>query len=111
MFGENYLLNQRVAKVVGNTGVPRSFTYWTFSNGTTQKELENLAYGVAQLNLSPIKLGKREFLRPSPMVLNLFGKMADPMFQLITTLNLEIVQLSQARDLLLPRLMNGEITI
>ena len=45
------------------------------------------------------------------MVLNLFGKMADPMFQLITTLNLEIVQLSQARDLLLPRLMNGEITI
>ena len=111
VFGENYLLNQRVAKVVVNTGVPRSFTYWTFSNGTTQKELDNLAYGVAQLNLSPIKLGKREFLRPSPMVLDLFGKMADPMFQLITNLNLEIVQLSHARDLLLPRLMNGEVAV
>ena len=111
VFGENYLLNQRVAKVVGNTGVPQSFTYWTFSNETTQKELENLAYGVAQLNLSPVKLEEREFLRPSPMVLDLFGKIADPIFQLITTLNLEIVQLSQARDLLLPRLMNGEIAV
>ena len=111
MFGKNYLLNQRVAKVVGNTGVPRSFTYWTFSNRTTQKELENLAYGVAQLNLSPVKLGEREFLRPSQKVLDLFEKKADPIFQLITTLNLEIVQLSQARNLLLPRLLNGEIAV
>ena len=111
VFGENYLLNQRVAKVVGNSNMPRSFTYWTFSNETTQKELENLAYGVAQLNLSPVKLGEREFLRPSSMVLELFGKLTEPIFQQITTLNLEIVQLSQARDLLLPRLMNGEIAV
>ena len=111
VFGENYLLNQRVAKVVGNTDIPRSFTYWTFSNETIQKELENLAYGVAQLNLSPVKLGEREFLKPSPIVLELFGKIADPIFQQIITLNLEIVQLSQSRDLLLPRLMSGEIPI
>ena len=111
VFGENYLLNQRVAKVVGNSGVPRSFTYWTFSNATTQKELENLAYGVAQLNLSPVKLGEYKFLSPSPIVLNQFRKIADPLLQLITTLNSEIVQLSQARDLLLPRLMNGEIAV
>ena len=111
VFGRDYLLNQRVAKVVGNAGVPRSFTYWTFSNEATQKELENLAYGVAQLNLSPVKLGKCEFLKPSPMVLEVFGKITDPIFQQITTLNLEVAQLSQARDLLLPRLMNGEISI
>ena len=111
VFGENYLLNQRVAKVVGNTGVPRSFTYWSFSNNTTQKELENQAYGVAQLNLSPVELAKRGLLRPSPMMLESFGKMADPIFDQIMILNLEIVKLSQARDLLLPRLMNGEITV
>ena len=109
VFGKNYLLNQRIAKVVGNSGIPRSFTYWTFSNETTQKDLANLAYGVAQLNLSPVKLGEREFLKPSPMVLELFGKIADPIFQQITTLNLEIVQLSQARNRLLPRLMRGEV--
>ena len=61
VFGKNYLLNQRVAKVVGNTGISPSFTYWTFSNEKTQKELENLAYGVAQLNLSTVKLCEHEF--------------------------------------------------
>ena len=111
VFGENYLLNQRVAKVVSNPGIPKSFTYWTFSNETTQKELDNLAYGVAQPNLSPIKLGKREFLKPSSMLLGLFEKNADPIFQQITVLNLEIAQLTQARDLLLPRLMNGEVVV
>ena len=111
VFGKNCLLNQRVAKVVSNLGIPKSFTYWTFSNETTQKELANLAYGVAQLNLSLVKLGKREFLKPSSLLLGLFEKIADPIFQQITMLNLEIVQLTQARDLLLPRLMNGEVVI
>ena len=109
--GKNCLLNQRVAKVVSNLGIPKSFRYWTFSNETTQKELANLAYGVAQLNLSLVKLGKREFLKPSSLLLGLFEKIADPIFQQITMLNLEIVQLTQARDLILPRLMNGEVVI
>ena len=111
VFGENYLLNQRVAKVVGNGNIPKSFTYWTFSNETTQKELENLAYGVAQLNLSPVKLGKRKLLKPPSALVVLFGAIADPIFRQITTLNLETAQLIQARDLLLPRLMSGEVAV
>jgi len=47
VFGNNYLLNQRVAKVCGKEGVSDQFAYWTFSNPDTQKKLENLAYGVA----------------------------------------------------------------
>ncbi len=111
VFGNNYLLNQRVAKVVGNSGISRSFTYWTFSNETIQKELENLAYGVAQLNLSPVKLGKIEFLKPSRKLLELFEKMTAPIFQQIITLNLQIDQTTQARDLLLPRLLNGVVSV
>ena len=111
VFGKNYLLNQRVAKVVGNSGIPKSFVYWTFSNEATQKELENLAYGVAQLNLSTTKLGKHKFLRPPLMTMELFAKVAEPIFQQICTLNLEISRLAQARDLLLPRLMEREFVI
>ncbi len=111
MFGENYLLNQRVAKVVGSGGIPNTFTYWTFSNETTQKELENLAYGAAQLNLSPVNLGKRKLLKPPLSLLVLFAKTADPLFRQITSLNLQTAQLSQARELLLPRLMSGEVTV
>ena len=111
VYGENYLLNQRVAKIIGKSGVPYSFVYWTFSNEETQKQLENLAYGVAQLNLSPVKLGEREFIKPSSTLLRLFADIAEPMFQQICTLNLQTQQLCKARDLLLPRLMNGEVAV
>ncbi len=111
VLGENYLLNQRVAKVVGNSDIPRAFTYWTFSNDTTQKELENLAHGVAQLNISPVKLSDREFLSPPTMVLESFAEIGEPILQQIISLNLGIMQLTQARDLLLPRLMSGEVAV
>jgi len=89
VYGADYLLNQRVAKVVGKPGIPVSFVYWTFSNDMTQKELENLAYGVAQLNLSPVKLGEREFIEPPRMILDLFADTAQPIFSQICTLNLQ----------------------
>ena len=111
VFGESYLLNQRVAKVVGSTDIPKSFAYWTFSNEPTRRKLENLAHGAAQSNLSPVTLGNREFIKPESIVLDLFGKIADPIFWQITTLNLVIVQLNRARDLLLPRLMSGKLTV
>jgi len=111
VFGENYFLNQRVAKIVGIPELPRSFTYWTFSNEATQKDLENLAYGVAQLNLSPVNLGKRDFVKPSSTLLEFFAETADPIFEQICTLNLQTMELAKARDLLLPRLMNGELTV
>jgi type I restriction enzyme S subunit len=111
VYGDGYLLNQRVAKIVGTSEVPRSFTYWTFSNEVTQKKLNSLAYGVAQLNLSPIKLGNCEFVKPASLLLDLFAKMADPIFEQICTLNLCAHELAKARDLLLPRLMNGEVVV
>jgi type I restriction enzyme S subunit len=111
VYGENYLLNQRVAKIVGKPGISRSFVYWTFSNETTQKELGNLAYGVAQLNLSPVKLGEREFVKPTSTLLSLFTEIAEPIFEQICTLNLQVNELTKARDLLLPRLMTGEIEV
>jgi type I restriction enzyme S subunit len=109
-YGENFLLNQRVAKIVGKD-IPRSFVYWTFSSDASQRELENLAYGVAQLNLSPVKLGEQEFLRPSSMLLEMFAEICEPVFQQICTLNLSNQQLTKARDLLLPKLMNGEVAV
>ena len=93
----------------GNT--PRSFVYWTFSNEASQREFENLAYGVAQLNLSPLKLAEREFIKPSVTLITLFDEVAEPILRQLCKLNLQNVQLAEARDLLLPRLMNGEIAV
>lgn len=47
---------------------------------------------------------------PEPLM-NRFDTLTQPIFQQITTLNRQNHELAQARDLLLPRLMNGEIEL
>lgn len=109
VYGENYLLNQRVAKLVPGELVPPSFVYWTFSLREMQQRLENLAYGVAQKNLSPVQLGEQPFILPFRKHLILFDSNVKEIFSLISQLNTVNCKLAKARDLLLPRLMNGEI--
>jgi len=111
VFGDNYLLNQRVAVIVPNEGVPITYAYWFFKDTNTQHKLENLSYGVAQQNLSTNTLGEQEYLRPAFRILLLFDFYLRDTFNLICNLNIFKQKLKQARDLLLPRLMSGEIAI
>ena len=52
----------------------------------------------------------REFLLPSDHLLRAFDSIAEPLFNQISLLLRKNENLSRARDLLLPRLMNGEVT-
>ena len=111
VYGENYLLNQRVAKIEAKKSIPKSFIYWMFDNPIMQKRIENLSFGSAQQNLSPIKLGEQTVIIPPDPLLELFD-------EIVSLINIEIIQLliqnqklTQARDLLLPRLMSGEIEV
>jgi type I restriction enzyme, S subunit len=111
VYGGNYLLNQRVAKVEPKTTIPKSFAYWMFNDSMMQKRIENFSSGSAQQNLSPVKLGEQKVILPPMPLLESFDK-------LTSLINIEIIQLlnqnqklAQARDLLLPRLMNGTIEV
>lgn len=109
--GENYLLNQRVAKIEGRLGISKPFVYWSFSNPRTMKELENLASGVAQLNLSPVKLSAKAFVKPKHEIIDEFCRTTQPMFENILSLQKQNQVLTKARDMLLPRLMDGRIAV
>jgi type I restriction enzyme S subunit len=50
-------------------------------------------------------------LIPPRPLLDLFSESAEPIFQQIKVLHTQNQKLRAARDLLLPRLMSGEITI
>ena len=108
---KTYLLNQRVAKIAPKLGIPITYAYWKFRDPETQKTIQSLAYGVAQLNLSPVKLAQLELVHPAKEILALFNEYTLPIFQQICTLNLSNIVLRNARDLLLPRLMSGEIRV
>ena len=106
--GEDYLLNQRVAKLKSNIPV---FTYCLFRSKEMFDEMNNLANGAAQQNLSPIRTGKIQILFPTDDLIQSFEKTVQPIIDRIAVLNKEILVSIQARDRLLPKLMSGELEV
>jgi type I restriction enzyme, S subunit len=111
VIGDGYLLNQRVAKLVPTNDTPSSFCYFMFRSDEMKGQLSAISYGVAQQNLSPVKMGTLPFKIPSASLLRMFSDFAEPLVQQSIILKLQNQKLRAARDLLLPRLMSGELAV
>ena len=86
---------------------------WTLYLGlnASQAEITGMQQGAAQPHVYPKQL-ERLVLPVAPGSLgNLFEEGVDASFRLISNLERQNDALAQARDLLLPRLMNGEIAV
>ena len=106
--GKNYLLNQRVAKLA--TGF-KAFTYCLFRSRDMFIEVNNLANGAAQQNVSPIRIGEMKILLPNSELLQEFESIVFKSIARIISLQSQLRLLAEARDRLLPKLMSGEITV
>jgi type I restriction enzyme S subunit len=73
--------------------------------------LINLSQGAAQNNISQAIIKSYPMLFPNQFLIEIFTETIKPIFDQIKNLYLQNIKLSQARDLLLPRLMNGEIAV
>ena len=106
--GNNYLLNQRVAKL--QSDIP-AFTYCLFRSSDMFDAMNNLANGAAQQNLSPIRTGKISILFPADNLLEEFERIVGSMISKMLSLIKQCDLLIQSRDRLLPKLMSGEIEV
>ena len=106
--GKNYLLNQRVAKLATDY---KAFAYCLFRSRDMFIEVNNLANGAAQQNVSPIRIGEMKILLPNNELLQEFESIARKSIARIISLQSQIRLLTEARDRLLPKLMSGEIAI
>lgn len=106
--GYNYLLNQRVAKL--QTLHP-AYAYCMFRSKEMLNKMTALSNGVAQQNLSPIRAEKIRILIPSSNLLFQFKNIVEPIISQIILLNNQITFACEARDRLLPELMDGEIEV
>ncbi len=64
-----------------------------------------------QTELSPAAIGQSVVVQPSHALLEQFEMSVDPIYKQVTNLAAQNQKLRAARDLLLPRLMSGEITV
>ena len=106
--GKNYLLNQRVAKLATDY---KAFTYCLFRSRDMFIEVNNLANGAAQQNVSPIRIGEMKILLPNSELLQEFESIVFKSIARIISLQSQLRLLTEARDRLLPKLMSGEITV
>lgn len=74
-------------------------------------ELTQLRSGTAQPQLTIAGLIGVKLKLPTTETLIVFNKIIDPVYNLIFTIEKQNSKLREARDILLPRLMNGEINV
>ncbi len=111
VYWNNYLLNQRVAKLELKNKNYYAFVYLLFRSKLMKYKMENLANGVAQQNLSPIQLGKTQIVIPNATLIFKFNYLVKPILDQILNLQLQNQNLKQTRDLLIPRLVTGKLNV
>lgn len=106
-----YFLNQRVGVVRGNDIFNELYLNCIFLQDDMQNTLNSKGYGSAQPNISTTDIENIEIPIPEENELKDFYKVCNPIYNKLI-LNSEQNQcLIKLRDILLPKLMNGEIDL
>ena len=111
VYGENYLLNQRVAKLSPKKDNLYSFVYTLFRSDSMKNAMNSLANWVAQQNLSPVQLSEKTIKIPPQQTLKNFNNQVKPILDEILNLQLQNQNLKQTRDLLIPQLVSGKLDV
>ncbi|HKB89447.1 MAG TPA: restriction endonuclease subunit S [Opitutaceae bacterium] len=106
-----FLLNQRVSKLAPVEAFDWAMTYCMFREPEMRVKLEQLSNGVAQQNLSPVLASKMEFARAPRELRQQSATVVEPMVRRIVQLHSTIQNLRRTRDLLLPRLLSGQVEL
>ena len=97
--------------VLTATQVPFTFLYFATTTDDFVAFLTNNATGAAYPAVTATTFEKAELLIPSALLLNEFGEATIPMSEQIHTLQRQIQNLRRTCDLLLPRLLAGQIDV
>ena len=97
--------------VLSATEVPFTWFYLLVTTDKFVGHLVNHATGAGYPAVRPDDFERATVALPPTVLLNFFHESTESKFRLVSKLERQIEKLSQARDFLLPRLMNGEIAV
>lgn len=89
--------------------VGQNLLYFWVAQDETRQHIANLNANTAQPGVSQGKMKTLTFAQPQQSIAHLFNETVEPVVRQIFLLARENRMLSQARDLLLPRLMKGDV--
>ncbi|MDE0426660.1 MAG: restriction endonuclease subunit S [Candidatus Poribacteria bacterium] len=102
-----FWVNNHTHVVQGKAPISTNFLYLFMSNVVISGHVT----GTAQPKINQQNLNRIPVISPPQSVLEKFNQMIEPNFNNIVALNLKNVNLQQTRDLLLPKLISGEIDV
>jgi type I restriction enzyme, S subunit len=76
-----------------------------------QDAIFGMQHGAAQPHVYPKDIARLEVLEPTEKIKKEYNRYVEKQYEFIKILNKKNIQLAKARDLLLPRLMNGDIAV
>lgn len=100
--------NQQINSVVCSNDFHKYYLYFAikgYFEGAKAKTGNTFA------NMNKGDFSSINILEPSSQKLELYYSKVDPLFKRIKSNSLEVFQLTQLRDWLLPMLMNGQVTV
>ena len=107
---EDCQTNQQINSVVVANSVSREFLFLRLQDA--KQTLENLgANGATMGNVNKGKFKAMKIVCPPDNLLARYHRLVEPMFSEILSLFRHIQTLSQTRDLLLPRLLSGQVAL
>ena len=109
--GEEAIYSMDLVKAVPKDGVDLSWFYGLLRFSRFSAEVREEATGATVLHLKPKHIEAWTATVPSALLRGLFSEQLGAILDQIDNLELQDEKLAQARDLLLPRLMNGEIAV
>ncbi len=107
----SFYLNQRVGIFKPTVEKAELFLFCFFNEPSAKNAVESLASGAAQPNISGGQIESIKLLYPKIETVTEFGNSIKSHFELIWNLKEQNTKLREARDILLPRLMNGQIEV
>lgn len=96
--------------VIKNNKINRVFLYCLVKSKRIQNTIENFATGTTILHAGK-SIKHMNFVLPDEKTMIQFNKIGEPIFLKILENKLEIDKLTKLRDILLPKLMSGEINV
>ncbi len=107
----SFYLNQRVGIFKPKIENAELFLFCFFNEPSAKNAVESLASGAAQPNISGGQLESIKLYYPKFEIVTEFGNSIKSHFELIWNLKEQNTKLREARDILLPKLMNGQIEV
>ena len=106
---EDGLLNQHLFKVIPGEGISREFVLQSILK--TLDEFSNLTTGSTMKHIQRGKLREVKVNVPPTELMEQYRNISEPIREQILNVKRQMILLREARDRLLPKLMNGEIEV